>query len=285
MKKAFPVIAAVLVLAVAAGILLSIPGTRVKILGVTPRYHFKQGEKWEYKNTVKFKTNFEGAGKKAGFTPSGEINSQTAFQVSRAAGEEATLVFQAKVIGIDIPAAVKKISLDPQKREEARAVLTIDTRGKISQVRPSGALEKKDVENLYFLFCGNPVFPEEALRPGNTWKENIDLTLHPGEIFQIPLKGPITYRMEGLEKLGETECIVITFQDQFKTLASIGDDEKAVKTDALVQIRGKSYFDLKQGLILKSSREITLDLTYPVPFTSSKVSMKSSFDVESSLEK
>lgn len=281
MKKIIPIILIIIIIIIAISVIMvfSMPSIRYNLFGVELKYKFVKGEKLKYKTNVDMGIDFE-KGPKAiiGRDIIAKFERDSVWRISKVAGNTITIINSGKVRNSEVSLDGKKISLNDNNKE-SRIIIKQNVQGKVVDVE-TGSRQKNNRENIQsqmaFLWC-NILLPKGKVKPGETWEENIDAYMTQ-QIIKTRIKGTIHYKFEKLEKYKKRLCALITYHDTFDTTSKIGGSTK-IGLDTKVKMKGKSYFDIDNGKMIFSEREINLDMSKTIPLLNIPLSAKAKFRV------
>lgn len=127
-------------------------------------------------------------------------------------------------------------------------------------------VEGKDNSSTFFYEraykTSQPVFPQEALSPGYTWRQKVSVRM-PGA---DPFTAITTYTFDRFERLRDRDCAVIRFDssleietDLTKTKYNKKPMHKKWNYSNVTRSQGDIYFDYQRGILLQKESVISME--------------------------
>lgn len=147
--------------------------------------------------------------------------------------------------------------------------LNVDRLGRIAVADGGGKLGELDAAMQSMNGLMGPL-PKDKVGKGDTWKDEIKVGI-PGVGGKVDIKIRTTNTLEGTEKVGDDDCLVVKSKFAIGTLP--GEKEEPLPADIQAKVKtegdgeGKMYFSTAQNRSLKSQSGLKIKVvaTFPNP--------------------
>lgn len=188
-------------------------------------------------------------------------------------------------------------------------VLRMSPRGKVLSISGAASGEESEVTeksphakgldaNQVFRNGAGLVFPEEDLKPGQTWTEECTLPIGPEQSVKVKCNGKLVdlVEVQGMKCAKLEATIVFPLALDFPGESSSMPSEAGAESQGYTKLTSTIYFDYEQGLVVFSQGTITAAMQYSmsppagaaeagVEGTDMSMSMKLKMNVKTTLEK
>ncbi len=292
MKKYFILTVGLIIIAITLAIVFFVPSVKHKIFGMKLEYKFKPGETNSYKTNLNMEFNLPLPSivqltlKKNDITTAFIMDSSFNREITQVKDGNATIATTVRIEKLKMALNGKDISPEIPAGFEKKLVFTANPRGEILDAGEK-AIDQEDIsEGLsksYIFFQGWIPLPEKSIRPGDEWKAETNTGIG-GKTLSFRLKGPVSYKLEGMIVYKGVNCAQISFVGDYKTESKLKGKGFDMDMNAIAKLTGKAYFDPEKGRLMLLTRDIELDISKKIPLTDANLSGKAKYQIRTEIE-
>lgn len=269
MKKVIPVV--IFILLVAVVLIFTMPESKVYVMGVKLIYKLVPGSVSKYKarSTMSMKMEIPNLPQPVARSITlrdvmTNMEQIITVEVQKVEGGIATISRTNEVSKMDV--TIGGIATkSPSDIVGKKSVITLkqSTTGEVLSVETgigSPAMGEQ-VKNNLMMMQEQICFPDTMIKPGYTWDRDFICTMGLGYML-ASLKTKVRYKFEKIEKQKGTRCAFITFSGDLCNNPEESGTEKKARDPARIngKMKGKIYFDIKEGEITAIANEVSLEM-------------------------
>ena len=281
-----PAIIILLLIAIGVGVVFFVPSVKNQIFGIKMEYKFEPEKSTLYKSHIDMKfvmplpQMVKIKAKTDKISSSLNIDSSMYREISEVKDHIATIVSNIKIDKLMLNVNGKDIPPNIPMGLERKVIFRVNSRGKIQEKAEQS--EESTLEGKLVFFQGWIMLPENTVKPGDTWKGNVDSQLLSSPLT-VKLAGPINYQFVEITKYKGRECAHISFDGEFDTKSELKVKDLKLDMDAKAKLKGKAYFDYNKGELIFLAREIEVNVTRRVPLININITGDAKYQIRTEI--